>query len=265
MTLTHKRLITGALDLERERLLSLVETLSDDDLNRPSLCEGWRIRDVLSHLVSFELNYTDILRVLFRLRSVDQVTKDQVERYSNLTQGQLITKLTKGSERTRLVINLVPNLVFSRKFIKIGNGWISPAQLFGDLVADRAIHYVDVSNPVNGTSRIESADTLALTVDFMLSSIYLLNKKLLRTDLGKVIEVNISGKVERRISWQVGSTSIASKTKVQPSLIVRSGADDFIFTITGRKTLVKQSPTYSGDSDLAKRIEGLLSSNAFWD
>ena len=38
------------LRLERLALADFLETLSDDEWNTPSLCEGWRVRDVVAHL-----------------------------------------------------------------------------------------------------------------------------------------------------------------------------------------------------------------------
>lgn len=37
---------------ERRSLVELLESLTDDDWNHPSLCEGWRVRDVVAHLVT---------------------------------------------------------------------------------------------------------------------------------------------------------------------------------------------------------------------
>ena len=36
---------------ERADLLAFLRTLNGDEWNAPSLCEGWRIRDVVSHLL----------------------------------------------------------------------------------------------------------------------------------------------------------------------------------------------------------------------
>jgi uncharacterized protein (TIGR03083 family) len=36
---------------ERRDLVGLLRTLSDEDWQAPSLCEGWRVRDVVAHLL----------------------------------------------------------------------------------------------------------------------------------------------------------------------------------------------------------------------
>ena len=39
---------------EREDLLALLETLSPQQWEHPSLCQGWRVRDVVAHVLSYE-------------------------------------------------------------------------------------------------------------------------------------------------------------------------------------------------------------------
>jgi len=39
-----------AIDHERRRLVELLEDLSDDEWNHPSLCEGWTVRQVAAHV-----------------------------------------------------------------------------------------------------------------------------------------------------------------------------------------------------------------------
>lgn len=47
--------MTDAYDLtvtERSRLVGILESLSEDQWNHPSLCDGWRVMDVVAHLSS---------------------------------------------------------------------------------------------------------------------------------------------------------------------------------------------------------------------
>lgn len=49
MKLTKSRL-RGALDAERQRLIEFVRVLDERDLDAPTLCAEWRVRDVLGSL-----------------------------------------------------------------------------------------------------------------------------------------------------------------------------------------------------------------------
>lgn len=42
--------VWAAIDAERLSLASLLDDLSDDEWETPSLCAGWRTRDVAAHL-----------------------------------------------------------------------------------------------------------------------------------------------------------------------------------------------------------------------
>jgi uncharacterized protein (TIGR03083 family) len=48
---------------ERAQLLDLLETLSPDQWETPSLCAGWRVRDVVAHMFSHEtLDWLSVIR-----------------------------------------------------------------------------------------------------------------------------------------------------------------------------------------------------------
>jgi uncharacterized protein (TIGR03083 family) len=47
--------IWAAIDKHRGHLADLLETLSDEDLRHPSLCDGWTVRDVIAHLTLQQL------------------------------------------------------------------------------------------------------------------------------------------------------------------------------------------------------------------
>lgn len=40
---------------ERKELAEFLATLDDEQWNAPSLCEGWRVRDVVAHMISYDL------------------------------------------------------------------------------------------------------------------------------------------------------------------------------------------------------------------
>ncbi len=48
---------------ERRELLDLLRGLSEDQWNAPTLCAGWRVRDVVAHVISYEdLGPADLAR-----------------------------------------------------------------------------------------------------------------------------------------------------------------------------------------------------------
>jgi uncharacterized protein (TIGR03083 family) len=58
--------VWAALDLQRQRTANVLEQLSDDEWQEPSLCPGWTVRDVAAHLTLQQQGLTDALRSLIR-------------------------------------------------------------------------------------------------------------------------------------------------------------------------------------------------------
>ena len=48
----EKAALFDAVSAQRHRLIRVLEDLSDEQWNMQSLCEKWRVRDVVGHLVS---------------------------------------------------------------------------------------------------------------------------------------------------------------------------------------------------------------------
>ncbi len=57
----NRREILAALSDERERLVADLGTLTPADWDRPSLCEGWTVRDVVGHLLQVDASYKYVI------------------------------------------------------------------------------------------------------------------------------------------------------------------------------------------------------------
>ncbi|GAA4773982.1 maleylpyruvate isomerase family mycothiol-dependent enzyme [Actinomycetospora chlora] len=65
---------------ERTDLADLLETLEPEQWEAPSLCEGWRVRDVVAHVMSFDVGLMVMARSAVRGRIVhtNQVGVDEL-------------------------------------------------------------------------------------------------------------------------------------------------------------------------------------------
>lgn len=92
-----------AIDAQRTDLTVLLEDLSDDEWQQPSLCPGWTVRDVAAHLTMQQLGLVDVLRMLGKWRGDMDRTIQHVARLraAELTTGQIIAAIrdTIGSRR----------------------------------------------------------------------------------------------------------------------------------------------------------------------
>lgn len=91
--------IWRAVAAERRSLVELLATLSEDEWDHGSLCAGWRVRDVVAHIVlSTNASIGWILVNLIRARgSLHRAIRDTAIRHAdNLTAAQLRTELLDG-------------------------------------------------------------------------------------------------------------------------------------------------------------------------
>ncbi len=78
---------------ERTELADFLASLEPEQWEVASLCEGWRVRDVVAHVMSFDgVNVLDMLRRAIRARFV-HVNQVGVDELAELTTEQLLDRL----------------------------------------------------------------------------------------------------------------------------------------------------------------------------
>lgn len=63
------------LNRSRARLLAVVESLTEDDLDRPAAGD-WTIRQILSHLVTSEEDHRQVIEVIVRGEETDRLPRE---------------------------------------------------------------------------------------------------------------------------------------------------------------------------------------------
>jgi uncharacterized protein (TIGR03083 family) len=122
---------------ERSELLEFLRTLSADEWLVPSLCEGWRVRDVVAHLLWDNVSIGRYLWVGARYLRPDRVNQYYVDRARDVPTSELLACL----EST------------------IGGGWISRTMSAG-VLADLVVHHQDIRRPLGRPRSIEPARLL---------------------------------------------------------------------------------------------------------
>ncbi|PWV82373.1 TIGR03083 family protein [Prauserella marina] len=120
---------------ERADLADLLSTLTPEQWDTPSLCEGWRVRDVVAHVAGYEdLDRFGLARRFVRgwIVNTNQV---RVEELRGLTNEELLDRLRS---------HLVPRGVTSG---------------FGGMIAlvDGTIHHQDIRRPLGLPREIPAA------------------------------------------------------------------------------------------------------------
>jgi uncharacterized protein (TIGR03083 family) len=91
---------------ERLSLADLLDELTPEEWRRPSLCTGWRVRDVAAHIamaprVRLSRHLPDVLRAR---GSFDRFNRDISVRYAARPTGALVAEIRDNAESRRLPI-----------------------------------------------------------------------------------------------------------------------------------------------------------------
>jgi uncharacterized protein (TIGR03083 family) len=94
--------VWDVVDQERRELADLLEGLSDDAWDTPSLCEGWRVREVAAHLALAHMGHGRALVEAVRARgSFDGMIRNTALRHAAAPRAELVGQLRAmvGSRR----------------------------------------------------------------------------------------------------------------------------------------------------------------------
>jgi uncharacterized protein (TIGR03083 family) len=123
--------IWRVIDAERAGLADLLESLSPDEWERPSLCEAWTIRDVGAHLtLAPTLGLPEVLIAALRARgSFNRMVRD--------------TAIAQARRPQPEIVGLLRDAVGSRR--------LAPGQKLKDALFDVLVHGQDIARPLGRT------------------------------------------------------------------------------------------------------------------
>jgi uncharacterized protein (TIGR03083 family) len=133
--------VRGLLAQEQHDLVGLLRTLSSAEWEMPSLCAGWRVRDVVGHLVSATIPLSTYVNVAVRYRSVDRVNGHLVDEARAMSISTLVDRFDAS----------------------IGRSWASRLAP-SILLADSLVHQQDIRRPL-GRGRVVPAERLVAVLN----------------------------------------------------------------------------------------------------
>src|SRR4051794_9128768 len=132
---------------ERTDLADLLATLTPEQWSAPSLCEGWRVRDVVAHLMSFDdVSALGMVRRAIRGRIV-HINQVGVDELAGLSTDQLLDRFRARLRPQGLATTFA--------------GWLA--------LVDATIHHQDIRRPL-GMPRQIPADRLRQVLDVTVCS-----------------------------------------------------------------------------------------------
>ena len=116
------------IDDHRTRVADLLDQLDDEEWERPSLCEGWRVRDVGAHLSqAATTGLGEALRAAVAARgSFDRMIRE--------------TAIARGSRPREQIVADLRGIVGSRK--------LAPSTVWRDPLLDVLVHAQDIARPL---------------------------------------------------------------------------------------------------------------------
>ncbi|MBP2325732.1 uncharacterized protein (TIGR03083 family) [Kibdelosporangium banguiense] len=152
-----------AIDAHRLSVAGLLDDLSEEDWSRPSLCDGWTVRDVAAHLTLQQLRPGRIFREvaqaprLLVAGGVNAITRELAKQHS--------------SEPTDQIIAAIRATVGSR----VHNFGVTPKETLIDIL----VHSQDIAIPLNRRLDIPpDAAAFAATRAWRLRRLFRTHKKL---------------------------------------------------------------------------------------
>lgn len=118
------------IDAQRERTATLLEQLTEDEWQQPSLCAGWTVRDVAAHLTLQQLGAGDVAGFVIRHPTV-------LGSMNHLING--IARI-KAAEPADGLIAEIRGMIGSRRH----NLGVTP----GETLIDIAVHGQDIAVPL---------------------------------------------------------------------------------------------------------------------
>lgn len=95
--------VWAAVDAERRSLADLLETLPPEAWAAPSLCRGWRVRDVAAHLALAHMGRAQALVGLARARgSFAGMVRDTARRHASVPPEQIVAEIRAMAGSRRL-------------------------------------------------------------------------------------------------------------------------------------------------------------------
>jgi uncharacterized protein (TIGR03083 family) len=95
---SNKAVVLDHLTAERREWLELCRDLHPDEWEKESLCQGWRVRDVVAHVVSIQVDWLQ-----YFTGNGDKVNQKLVEKRRNLPIEILVEQLAGSLEPNRVV------------------------------------------------------------------------------------------------------------------------------------------------------------------
>jgi uncharacterized protein (TIGR03083 family) len=249
----------AALRAERQDVLDLCSTLSDDQWQTPSMAEGWLVRDVVAHL-------GDVSRLLVTPAAVPSMfgndaegTNDKlVAKRASLSPDQVLDEYSRWSSRAAALMTVAGRPPLGVVPIRVANlGWYPMRVVPSMLTFDTYVHLRhDIAPALDAEVPPVSGERLAVVVEWMMAGLEQMNRDTMGW-LDRSIGITLTGPGGG--TWRVepgrgGRLRVRSGSVTETDAQITGDVEVFPSWSTTRSSWRDAGLALTGDVDLATRF-----------
>jgi uncharacterized protein (TIGR03083 family) len=244
--------IVRANALERRKTTALLRALAPAEWDTSTALPGWRIREVVAHLITTDkaaVTGALVLEVFTSMARLERWNEGQVPKWAGKPISELLAGLEAWGRRFARMTSLVPRSLLR---LRLPTAWgKAPASIMFRIRAyDEWIHRQDIRRALG---RPDERVDLAQVIELLFVAIE--SHTLPQLDTPGTIRLDVTGVPVPVMGWAIGDhpDTEATITVPGPELIMAAAGRDSFASLREKHVL-----TVEGDKALAERFLGLL-------
>ena len=249
----------AAVRAERDAIVSFCHQLSDADWSRPSLCEGWTVKDVVAHMGAAAHGFfTPWVVGLIVNGDVEKHNDRDAEKRAGWEPKRVLKEYESWSRRAGVAHAALQKPGLRALPIRLAEVGVYPAYLLTSaIVFDSGLHLRhDIAGALGRPTSPTDANRIGCTLEWMFAGLSPMSGDALSW-VDRPIEVNLVGPGGG--TWTVapgkkGRVAVAAGPATDPVAAVEGDAATFPVWGTRRQAWRDADVSLKGDEDVATRF-----------
>jgi len=249
----------AAVTSERNAIMDFLGDLTDAEWDKPSRCEGWSVKDVVSHLGGAAHGFfTPWVVGLLATGDIEGHNDRDADRRRGWEPKKVLTEYEKWSKRACVAHVALQKPVLRSIPIRLGELGTYPAALLTSaIVFDSGLHLRhDIASALGRIVAPGDANCLAVTLEWMFAGLSPMSGKRLAW-LDRPVEINLVGAGGG--TWTVrpgknGRVAVAAGSATDSASVIEGDAATFPLWGTCRQRWRDGNVSLKGDEELGSRF-----------
>ncbi len=164
----------AAFKTDRTSILALLHDLSDDEWAAPSKCEGWAVRDVVSHMgAACHGSFTPWIIKLLAGKDIEEANNRDAEKRKSWEPAKLLREYEVWGNRVVPVMKLVQAPGMRSLPVRVAEVGAYPAKMLTSaFVFDHGLHArYDIAAALGRTMPPQDENQLAVSIEWMMAGL----------------------------------------------------------------------------------------------